>query len=145
MQSTYFTSRDKDYDRSEDTRFQCRHIFPDGHRCGSPCLRSEELCYYHHTTRRPIQDAAARKARLGTFEFPGPDQLADRSGILHAIALVLERIASNDLDPRRAGERLPAPAEPVRLKRIENRQPLLVRAAGRDSHAARVGGRVVRA
>ena len=27
-------------------RYQCRHIFTDGHRCGSPCLRGEELCYY---------------------------------------------------------------------------------------------------
>ncbi len=91
----------QDDDDFED--FQCRHIFPDGHRCGSPCLRNEALCYYHHTTRRPVEDPAARKARLGTFEFPGADQLSDRSGIQIAIAQVLERIASNDLDPRRAG------------------------------------------
>ena len=98
MKQTYYTSR-PDYSDS----FRCRHIFTDGHRCAAPCLRGQQLCYQHHATRRPIQDAAERKARLGTFEFPGPDQLGDRSGILHAIALVLERIASNDLDPRRAG------------------------------------------
>ena len=46
-------------------RFQCRHIFTDGHRCGSPTLlvethdatlpdrTHEDFCYYHHTTRRP--------------------------------------------------------------------------------------------
>jgi hypothetical protein len=89
-------------DPSEDDRYRCRHIFTDGHRCGSPCLRNEEFCYYHHTTRLPIQDAAARKARLGTFEL-NPADLSDRSGVLHAIALVLERIAANELDPRRAG------------------------------------------
>ena len=98
MSQTYYTSRP---DPGES--FRCRHVYMDGHRCAAPCLRGQELCYQHHATRRPIQDPAARKARHGTFEFPGPDQLADRSGILHAIALVLERIASNDLDPRRAG------------------------------------------
>jgi hypothetical protein len=30
----------------------CHHIFPDGHRCGSPHLRHETLCFYHHPTRR---------------------------------------------------------------------------------------------
>jgi hypothetical protein len=95
-----FHTRNRNSD--EDTRFQCRHIFPDGHRCGSPCLRSEELCYYHHTTRRPIADAPARKARRGAFSLNLAD-LVDRSGIQLAIAEVLQRIASNDIDPRRAG------------------------------------------
>jgi hypothetical protein len=106
MNQKQFNSRRQGYYTAQSDisqSFRCRHVFMDGHRCAAPCLRGQELCYQHHTTRRPIQDAAARKARLGTFEFPGPDQLGDRSGILHAIALVLERIASNDLDPRRAG------------------------------------------
>ncbi len=33
--------------------YQCRHLFTDGHQCGSPALRGEELCYFHHTARRP--------------------------------------------------------------------------------------------
>ncbi|RSL15183.1 hypothetical protein EDE15_0661 [Edaphobacter aggregans] len=37
---------------TEPKRYQCRHIFTDGHSCGSPCLRHEDFCYYHHTTRR---------------------------------------------------------------------------------------------
>ena len=32
-------------------RYRCRHIFIDGRRCGSPSLRREPFCYYHHTTR----------------------------------------------------------------------------------------------
>jgi 2,3-bisphosphoglycerate-independent phosphoglycerate mutase len=33
---------------TETTRqYQCRHIFTDGRRCASPCLRQEEFCYYH--------------------------------------------------------------------------------------------------
>ena len=38
---------------TETRQYQCRHIFTDGHRCGSICLRGEPFCYYHHTTRKP--------------------------------------------------------------------------------------------
>ena len=85
---------------STPVRFQCRHIFTDGHRCASPALRRENFCYYHHETRKPIADPAARKQRTGTFDLPVPE---DRSAIQHSIGEVLQRIASNDVDPRRAG------------------------------------------
>jgi hypothetical protein len=81
-------------------QYQCRHIFTDGHRCGSPCLRGEDLCYYHHTTRRPVANPNRRPGRRSTFELPLPE---DRSAIQHSIGEVLRRIASNDIDPRRAG------------------------------------------
>src|SRR5438270_12727021 len=76
-------------------RYQCRHIFTDGHRCGSPCLRGEHLCYYHHTTRKP-----APRTHGSSFELPLPE---DRSAIQASIGQVLQRIAANDIDPRRAG------------------------------------------
>ncbi|HTD96214.1 MAG TPA: hypothetical protein VK627_04775 [Edaphobacter sp.] len=81
-------------------RFQCRHIFTDGHRCGSPCLRGEELCFYHHTTRKPAQHPRTRRCRRSAFEIPLPE---DQSAIQHSIGEVLQRIAANDIDPRRAG------------------------------------------
>jgi len=81
-------------------RYQCRHIFTDGHRCGSPCLRGEDLCYYHRTTRRPATNPRTRRSRCATFEIPLPE---DRSAIQHTIGQVLQRIAANDIDPRRAG------------------------------------------
>jgi hypothetical protein len=81
-------------------RFQCRHIFTDGHRCGSPCLRGEDLCYYHHTTRKPALHPRTRRCRRAAFELPLPE---DRSAIQHSIGQVLQRIAANDIDPRRAG------------------------------------------
>jgi hypothetical protein len=81
-------------------RFQCRHIFTDGRRCGSPCLRGEELCYYHHTTRKPITGTRRRRSRLSAFDLPLPE---DRSAIQSSIGQVLQRIASNDIDSRRAG------------------------------------------
>src|SRR5260370_1511473 len=81
-------------------RFQCRHIFTDGHRCGSACLHHEEFCYYHHTTRRPVANPKQRRSRRSTFDLPLPE---DRSAIQSSIGEVLRRIASNDIDPRRAG------------------------------------------
>ena len=81
-------------------RFQCRHIFADGHRCGSPCLRGEELCYFHHTTRRPIVDLHARRSRQSRFDLPLPE---DRSSIQSSIGEVLRRLSRNEIDPRRAG------------------------------------------
>ncbi len=91
----------------EPTKFQCRHIFTDGHRCGSPALRGaegpESFCYYHHNSRRPIQHEPTRKRRQSRFTLPNPCELSDRSGIQASIGEVLRRIASNEIDPRRAG------------------------------------------
>src|SRR5271169_4194645 len=81
-------------------QYQCRHIFTDGHRCASPCLRQEEFCYYHHTTRKPIANPHQRRSRRSTFHLPLPE---DRSAIQSSIGEVLQRIASNVIDPRRAG------------------------------------------
>jgi hypothetical protein len=81
-------------------QYQCRHIFTDGRRCASPCLRQEEFCYYHHTTRKPIANPKQRRSRRATFHLPLPE---DRSAIQSSIGEVLQRIASNDIDPRRAG------------------------------------------
>lgn len=99
MSQTYFSSNQNS---SQDTarRFQCRHIFTEGRRCGSPCLRNEDFCYFHHATRRPVEDAAARKARLASLDFTWPE---DRAALQLSLCQVLERVASNDLDPRRAG------------------------------------------
>jgi hypothetical protein len=80
--------------------YQCRHIFTDGHRCASPCLRHEDFCYYHHTTRKPVANPQKRRSRRTTFHLPLPE---DRSAILQSIGEVLQRIAANDIDPRRAG------------------------------------------
>jgi hypothetical protein len=81
-------------------QYQCRHIFTDGRRCASPCLRQEEFCYYHHTSRKPIASPKQRRSRRTTFDLPLPE---DRSAIQASIGHVLQRIASNEIDPRRAG------------------------------------------
>ena len=103
MQPEYLTA-----DADDETRLQCRHIFADGRRCGSPALRSPggsseaslPFCYFHHNSRRPIQDAPTRRRRQSRFTLPNPE---DRSAIQQGLAQVLQRIASNEIDPRRAG------------------------------------------
>lgn len=81
------------------TRFQCRHVFADGHRCGSASLRLEEFCYFHHTTRRPISNPRHRRSRQSTFTLPVPE---DRSAIQLSLGEIISRVASNSIDPRRA-------------------------------------------
>jgi hypothetical protein len=102
---------------TEPTQYQCRHIFTDGRRCGSPTLRSphahEPFCYYHHTTRgaasitrgaasitRRDPSTPASSDRRAAFTLPLPE---DRSSIQHSLGQVLQMIAANEIDPRRAG------------------------------------------
>ena len=41
-------------DTAPDPRhFQCRYLFTTGHRCGSPRLRHEALCFHHLGTSAP--------------------------------------------------------------------------------------------
>ena len=94
-------------DAIEPTQYQCRHIKPDGRRCGSQSLRGEHFCYYHHTGRRAgprqpqVTTAIARKS--STFQLPSPADLSEHSGVALALGLILHKIAHNEIDPRRAG------------------------------------------
>jgi sortase A len=83
-----------------DPRFQCRHILASGRRCGSPALKEENFCYFHHQNRRPVENLRDRRARQETFLM---GDLEDRASIQLSIAEVLSRLAANSLDPRRAG------------------------------------------
>ncbi len=80
-------------------RYLCRHIHTSGRRCGSPALRGEQFCYYHHTTRRP--GPRYRGVHPSAYDFEMPD-LDDLDGIQFALAQVLSLIAANQLDPKRA-------------------------------------------
>jgi phosphate transport system substrate-binding protein len=80
--------------------FQCRHIFADGHRCGSKCLREENFCYYHYRSHKPRLLPEQYSDKLSTFELPA---FEDRSAIQSAITLIAQRIAAGNLDSKRAG------------------------------------------
>jgi hypothetical protein len=80
------------------SRPSCHHLQPTGKPCGSPALRGEQFCFYHHPTRRRPR-AAGRKPRLPAFHLP---TLADRASIQRALAKVVSRVIGGRLDPATA-------------------------------------------
>src|ERR1035441_7900024 len=85
-------------------RFQCRHVHATGRQCGSPALRKEQFCYFHHTTRHTKKTGGFRYLdATEPFELP---IVEDRASALSAAAQIFCRIASNDLDLGRAGKLL---------------------------------------
>ena len=87
-------------DQSEPTdptrRYRCRHVFTDGHRCGSPALRTQDLCFYHHASRREPRLAPGN----GLFFMPRID---DRAALQIAIYDILARVTLRDIDLKSAG------------------------------------------
>ena len=78
--------------------YQCRHIFVDGHQCGSPALLKEIFCFYHHTTRRPPRHLRSRGG-FAAYTFNMPE---DRHSLQHALNEVLTLIAVADIGHQRA-------------------------------------------
>lgn len=76
----------------------CTHYFLDGHKCGSPALRGEHFCYFHHPRRRPTSNRYERQSRRG-FTLPAPRTLGE---LQTAIGTVTERLAANKIDVHRA-------------------------------------------
>jgi len=74
-----------------DNDFQCHHIFPDNARCGSPRMRSEQFCYYHHDSRRPVVRPHEHLARRSTFSLFTP---SDYDAIQESLGELLVRIAN---------------------------------------------------
>jgi hypothetical protein len=91
---------DNNNNDSPDNKFQCHHIFPDGFRCGSPRMRDEQFCYFHHDSRRPVVRPEKRIARRSTFSLFTP---TSHDSIQESLGDLLIRIAANDIDARRAG------------------------------------------
>jgi hypothetical protein len=87
------------------TRFRCRHVHADGRQCGSPALRRESFCYFHHSTRRPKANPGKFRYLDATEPFELPI-VEDIPSALSVAAQILCRIASNDLDTNRAGKML---------------------------------------
>lgn len=73
----------------------CHHLQPTGKPCGSPALRGEQFCFYHHPTRRRPR-TAGRKPRPSIFHLPTPE---NRASIQRALAKVISRVVSRRLDP----------------------------------------------
>jgi len=84
----------------KDIRTLCTHIFEGGHRCASPALQREAFCYYHHPTRKPIQNPTRRRSRRQSFNLPLP---SGQSDLQHAVYEVIRRLAANRISTRHAG------------------------------------------
>ena len=83
------------------TRNRCRHIHSQGSQCGSPALRNEIFCYFHHTTRRPKAGPGKMRYLDATEPFELP-VIEDRASALSVASQIISRIATNDLDVERA-------------------------------------------
>jgi hypothetical protein len=84
----------------ESRRFQCRHIRVNGFRCGAVSLRGESLCFYHHSSHRRRHQPPAGDPQLEHIPVP---LIEDRASIQIALNDIIARIATNAIDPRRAG------------------------------------------
>src|ERR1039458_7783748 len=113
-------------------RYLCRHVFADGHRCGSPALRQRNFCFYHHAGRRPAPGPGKFRYLDATEPFTLP-LVEDRVSALLAASLILSRIASNDLDHNRAGRLI---ADLRVIATLLPREPRLTAAAA-DAAAAK--------
>ena len=95
-------------DPRPEIRTLCAHQFaPHGsepaHRCGSPALRGQSFCYYHHPTRKPTKgprDRQARRLARKSLRIPLP---TNRAELHHSIMYLMHLIAANQIDNRRAG------------------------------------------
>jgi hypothetical protein len=84
----------------KDVRTLCTHVFEGGHRCASPALQREAFCYYHHPTRKPVQNPRRHRSRRQSFALPLPSGRAD---LQHAVYEVIRRLAANQISAHRAG------------------------------------------
>ena len=82
---------------SEPMPYHCRHIFTDGHQCGSPALRGEKLCFYHHASRNPPTHITAHD--LTFLALPTPD---DFHAIQRGIASLVIAAVSGSYDAQEA-------------------------------------------
>jgi hypothetical protein len=102
-------------------RYLCRHVFTEGHRCGSPALRGQSLCYNHNRSRRE----AGISGKSGTFPMPRID---DRASIQLALYEVLSRLAGGDIEYKRGsillyGLQIASSNLPHRAKSDAQQQP----------------------
>ncbi len=80
---------------------RCRHIKPNGIRCGSPAVRDQVYCYFHHVYRDHESDRQPfRPDPTGAlWNLP---LLENADGIQMAIQLVLDSVLANKMDLKRA-------------------------------------------
>jgi len=80
---------------------QCQHIKTNGSQCGSPALRNQQFCYYHHRQRPVLQNLP------GSAPFPPAPfflpLLEDANSIQRGLGKVCEHLLQRRLNPKKAG------------------------------------------
>jgi hypothetical protein len=83
----------------------CRHIKTNGTQCEAPSLHGESWCFFHsrlhqrHQRFRPIEDAPEPHLRTQHVQL---DVLEDRESVQVALSVVLNALASCQMESRRA-------------------------------------------
>jgi hypothetical protein len=83
----------------------CRHIKTNGLRCKSPAFNSGSHCYFHATLNRrhsPYRYTPATRGYLLPGQHIELAPLEDRESVQLALSLVINALASGNLDTRRA-------------------------------------------
>ena len=80
----------------------CGHRKPDGLPCGSPALRNQRLCYYHHRDLQYLLKFARdrRRAEVCDWQLPALDSIAD---VQAARKRIWYELLAGRLDHQRAG------------------------------------------
>ncbi len=73
---------------------RCQHIKVNGIQCGSPALRNEMRCFFHHQCRR-MGDINPRLGDPGAFELP---TLEDANSIQLGLAEVMRLLLTQQID-----------------------------------------------
>jgi len=76
----------------------CQHAHTNGNRCGSPALRGEQFCFYHHPVRRPARRRSATPPAVA-FNLP---PIGEPEDIQIALCEIMKHLANSTLDVKRA-------------------------------------------
>jgi hypothetical protein len=80
---------------------RCNHIKANGTRCGSPALRNQRLCYFHHENHSvKISVPQTQGARGGEFVLP---VIEDTGSVLVAVQRVTQLLLEGAIEPKIAG------------------------------------------
>ena len=80
----------------------CGHLKSNGLPCGSPALRGQRLCYFHHRDEQYLLKVARdrRRAEVCDWNLPSLRSVVDIQKALHRVA---KELLAGRLDPERAG------------------------------------------
>jgi hypothetical protein len=75
----------------------CTHVKITGHRCGSPALRGQPHCYFHH------QILSSRQPQADDSQLHSIALIENEEAVQVALMQVIDALLKNTMDTRRAG------------------------------------------